>query len=126
MSLVLDAGALIAIQRDDREVWRALKAAAQRTRSVVVPSTALAQVWRAAPGQARLARVLHHCVVAPFDTLARDVGALCGRARIDDICDAHVALVASREADQLYTSDPRDMDALLRVIGGRRPTIVRC
>lgn len=126
MSIVLDAGALIAIERNDRAVWGALKDAARRTWSVIVPSTALAQVWRGAPGQARLARVLQHCVVASFDPLAREVGALCGRAGVDDICDAHVALVASRQGVRLFTSDPGDMAELLHAIGERRPEIVRC
>ncbi len=126
MSIVLDAGALIAIERNDRNVWAALKRAALRSEHVIVPSTALAQVWRAAASQAQLAKVLKYCVLAPFDGLAREVGALCGRAKVADICDAHVALVASREGEQLYTSDVADMQALLRIIGARRPAIIRC
>jgi hypothetical protein len=128
VSIVLDAGGLVAIERDDRELWSALKRAALATESVVVPSTALAQVWRGGPRQARLARVLQHCVVADFDALAREVGVLCGVANTRDICDAHVALVASRQATTLYTSDPDDMRKLLKAVGpsARRPTLVKC
>ncbi len=123
---MLDAGALIAIERNDRRVWSALKHAALATEDVFVPSTVLAQVWRSLARQAQLAKVLAHCVIAPFDPIAREVGTLCGRAKTRDICDAHVALVASRIGGQLFTSDPSDMRSLLAIIGGRKPEIVRC
>lgn len=126
MRLVLDAGALIAIERNDRSIWRALKSAALSTEDVLVPSTVLAQVWRASARQAQLARVLALCVIAPFDPIAREVGALCGAAKTRDICDAHVAIVASRARTKLYTSDPDDLDALLRVLGATRVQLVRC
>ena len=126
MSLVFDAGALIALERNDRDLWLALKRAASQSRDVIVPSTVLAQVWRADAARARLAKVLEHCVIAPFDGLAREVGALCGRAKTSDICDAHVALVASRAAFVLYTSDDGDLRHLLRVIGRGNPQIVHC
>jgi hypothetical protein len=124
--LVLDSGALIALERNDRAVWAVLKVAALESTDVLVPTTALAQVWRAAPRQARLSRVLRSCALAPFDDLARAVGELCGRTRTTDICDAHVALVAAARGDVLYTSDPSDMRRLLAACGPRKPTIVRC
>lgn len=124
---VLDAGALVALERNDRRVWAVLKAAAASSVDVLVPATALAQVWRGGSRQALLGRALDHCVVASFDVRAREIGELCGRARITDVCDAHVALVASEEGDALITSDVADMRHLLRVIGRRRkPMIVRC
>jgi hypothetical protein len=124
--IVLDSGALIAIERSDRALWAALKLAALGTREVLVPSTVLAQVWRGTDRQAQLARALRHCVIASFDPLARRVGELCGRTRTTDICDAHVAIVAATMADTLYTSDPRDMRRLLAAYGAGTPTIVRC
>lgn len=126
MTLVLDAGALIAIERNDRTLWAALKRAAVRTQSVLVPSTVLAQIWRAAPRQAQLSKVLAHCVIAPFDSLVRDAGILCGESSTHDICDAHVALVAARESGTLYTSDPHDLKVLLGVLGARHVHVVRC
>jgi predicted nucleic acid-binding protein len=124
--IVLDTGALIALERNDRTLWAVLKLAALRTRDVLVPSTALAQAWRARASQARLGSALRHCVIASFDTVARDVGELCGRARTNDICDAHVAIVAATHGDILYTSDPRDMRRLITTIGPRRLPIVPC
>lgn len=124
--MVLDAGALIAIEGDDRTMWAVLKSTATNGRDVIVPSTALAQVWRGSPSQARLARALSHCVIASFDRLARQVGELCGRARTSDVCDAHVAIVAAIVGDVLYTSDPTDMRRLITAYGRGTPVIVRC
>ena len=124
-SVVRDSGALISLERNNRAIWALLKLAALKGVEVLVPSTALAQVWRGAPTQAALARALQHCVIASFDGVARDVGELCGRTRTSDICDAHVALVAATRGDALYTSDPRDMRRLVPACGNRRPVIVR-
>lgn len=103
-----------------------LKLAALNNVDVLVPSTALAQVWRGTATQAALSRALQHCVTASFDVVAREVGELCGRTRTSDICDAHVALIAARYADAVYTSDPRDMRRLIPACGGRSPAVVRC
>jgi hypothetical protein len=125
-AVVLDAGALIGLERNDRQLWAALKLAARSGDEVLVPSTALAQVWRGTSSQALLATALAHCVISPFDVLARKVGELCGRARTRDICDAHVALVAAAQADAVYTSDPDDIRRLIAACGRRRPTVVTC
>jgi predicted nucleic acid-binding protein len=124
--IVLDSGALIALERNDRAMWAMLKRAALGSVDVLVPSTALAQVWRGTQAQAALSRALQYCVTASFDVVAREVGELCGRTRTRDICDAHVALVAARQADAIYTSDPGDMRRLIPACGRRRPAIVRC
>jgi hypothetical protein len=124
--VVLDAGALIALERNDRAMWAMLKLAASSGAEVIVPSTALAQVWRGTPAQAPLSRALQHCETASFDAVARDVGELCGATRTSDICDAHVALVAATRGDALCTSDLADMRRLLAACGKRRPVLVRC
>lgn len=124
--IVLDAGALIALERNDRAMWAALRVAATDGVDVVVPSAALAQVWRGRATQALLAKALSHCVIAAFDSVARAVGELCGDTKTTDICDAQVAIVAAARADVLYTSDPRDMRRLLLALGRRMPVIVRC
>jgi hypothetical protein len=124
--IVLDTGALIALERNDRELWAVLKLAALRNVDVLVPSTALAQVWRGTARQARVASALKHCVIAGFDALARRVGELCGASRTEDICDAHVALVAAMRGDVLYTSDLGDLRRSLDKCGPRRPVLVGC
>jgi predicted nucleic acid-binding protein len=125
VSVVLDTGALIALERNDRALWAALKVAALRGTDVVVPSTALAQAWRGSAAQAQLAKALQHCAIASFDDQPRAVGELCGRARTKDICDAQVAIVASR-GDVLYTSDVSDMRRLISSLGAKRPLLVAC
>lgn len=124
---VLDAGALIALERNDRSMWSRLEVAAEREIELLVPSTALAQAWRGRRSQALLSRALAYCAIAPFDTMAREVGELCGKAGTADLCDSHVALVTSRVGDWLCTSDPEDMLRLLAACPGRRrPVIIRC
>jgi predicted nucleic acid-binding protein len=124
--IVLDAGALIALERNDRSLWAVLKNAARSGEDVLVPSTVVAQVWRGTPRQAQLAAALAHAVIAPFDALARRVGELCGRTRTRDVCDAHVALIAATLGDAVYTSDPDDLRRLVVACGRRRPAIVAC
>ena len=124
--IVLDVGALIALERDDRAMWAVLKLAALRRVEVIVPTTVIAQVWRGTRTQANLARGLAQCREASFDPLARQVGELCGRTRTTDICDAHVALVAVGGADMLYTSDPVDQRRLIAACDAGKPLIIRC
>jgi hypothetical protein len=126
VSVVFDSGALIALERNDRSMWAALKLATTRNIDVIVPSAALAQVWRGTARQARLATALEFCVIASFDAVARAVGELCGRAGTKDIVDAQVAIVSATRGDVLYTSDPSDLKRLLVAYGGALPAIVRC
>jgi predicted nucleic acid-binding protein len=126
VSIVLDSGALIALERNDKSMWTALKLAALGNEDVLVPSAALAEVWRGRPKQARLSSALQFCVFSSFDAVARAVGELCGRARTEDIADAQVAIVAATHGDVLYTSDPADMKRLLVAYRGGMPRIVRC
>lgn len=107
-------------------MWSQLKIAAARHIDLVVPSSVVAQVWRARRSQAMLARALDLCVIWPFDPLARRIGELCGRTRTSDVCDAHVAIVAAATADVVYTSDPEDLVRLLAACHGRDPAVVRC
>ena len=57
MTLVLDAGALIALERDDRLMWERLRRALRTDDLPVTHGGVIAQVWRGGSGrQARLAR----------------------------------------------------------------------
>ena len=118
--LVLDTGALIGLDRNDRALWALLKAAALASDPVVVPTAAFAQAWRSGPRQARLAAALDYCEIASFDTMARAAGELCGRTHTSDVMDASVALTAARVGGALLTSDPLDLTGLLRGIRGAR------
>jgi hypothetical protein len=67
MSLVLDAGALLAIDRRNRRVGAMLRVAQQTRIPVRTSAAAVAQVWRHGARQARLARVLAGVAVASLD-----------------------------------------------------------
>jgi hypothetical protein len=120
-ALVLDAGALIALDRDDRTVWAMLRNAADDSAQVSVPAGVIAQAWRDGSRQALLARALTHCDEVPLEgSLTRATGLLCGRAGTADIVDASVALVAAARAQTgptaLITSDPTDLRHLLQTL----------
>lgn len=120
-ALVLDAGALIALDRNDRVVWAMLRVAADDASTVQVPAGAIAQAWRDGRRQALLSRALAHCDEVPLDgVVARAAGLLCGRAGTADVIDASVVVTAAgiaRHQDvAIATSDPDDMRRLLSVL----------
>jgi hypothetical protein len=122
LSLVLDAGALIAVERGDRDTAAVIEAARQEQRVVVVPAGVVGQVWRGGGGQARLARLLNArgVVVEPLtDAGARAVGVLCSAARTTDVVDASVVLAARRHHATVISSDRAD----LRVLDPRVPVV---
>ncbi len=120
-ALVLDTGALIALDRNDRTVWAMLRNAADDSAQVSVPAGVVAQAWRGGSRQALLSRALTHCDEVPLEgSLARATGLLCGRAGTADIVDASVALVAAARSQTgptaLITSDPTDLRHLLQTL----------
>ena len=120
-ALVLDTGALIALDRNDRTVWAMLRNSADDSAQVSVPAGVVAQAWRGGSRQALLARALVHCDEVPLEgSLARATGLLCGRAGTADIVDASVALVAAARSQtgptSLITSDPTDLRHLLQTL----------
>jgi hypothetical protein len=125
-ALVLDAGALIAIDPDDRDVLAQLQDAKQNGDPVRTNAMALAQVWRDGRGrQATLAKALHDLVVEPITAEdGRKAGELLGKARLRDAIDASVALLA-RPGDRILTSDPQDLRALCDA-AGTNAVMVRC
>lgn len=116
MSLILDAGALLAIERGDRDIHALLKRELLAGRVPITHGGVVAQAWRGGR-QARLARFLQAVVVKPLDRdLGRRTGLLLGRARRNDVIDAAVVLLASDE-DMILTSDPKDIRALAAAAG---------
>src|SRR5205823_6298798 len=122
--ITFDAGALIAIDRDDRRVLAILARLQEKRARVTVPATAFAQAIRRPAAQARLARLVRHPLtdlVALGGADATAVGLLLAASRTSDIVDAHVVLCARRANQPIATTDPRDLarldpDALLVVV----------
>ena len=114
MKAVLDAGALVAIDRRSRLIGAQLRVLQQQGTPIRVSSAVVGQVWRDGRKQANLARVLVGIGIEP---LGKDdgkrIGELLALAGTADIVDAHVALMTAH-ADLVLTSDPGDIRELLQ------------
>jgi predicted nucleic acid-binding protein len=112
---VLDTGALVGFERNDRQVVVIVARALEHRDPLIVPAGVVAQAWRDGRRQVRLARLLGSplCeVVALDDRTARSTGQLCGASRISDIVDASVAVTARQRRLRIITSDPADIRRL--------------
>jgi hypothetical protein len=125
-ALILDAGAFVAVDRNDRAVVAGLRRAQQEGLELRTNPMVVAQVWRDRRGrQANLARLLQAVSVRPVqDQDGREAGALLGSAGTSDPIDATVVLLAG-PGDRILTSDPDDLTALARAAGSRA-LIVAC
>ncbi|MHB1781794.1 MAG: PIN domain-containing protein [Acidimicrobiales bacterium] len=114
MTAVLDAGALIAVDKRDRRVGAMLRLLQRDGVPVRTSAGAVAQAWRGGRRQANLARVLPGLDVAALDEIAgRRVGELLGANGTNDLVDAHVALLIE-PGGSVLTSDEPDIKELLR------------
>jgi predicted nucleic acid-binding protein len=117
MTIVLDASALIAVERADREVIAMLKAERRAGRVPITHGGVVGQVWRRGARQALLARLLGAVeVVALDDGLGRRAGALLGRRGNAGVMDAALVLLAV-DGDLVLTSDTGDLDTLAAAVG---------
>jgi hypothetical protein len=118
VTLVLDAGALVAVERLDREVIALIKVERAAGRVPLTHGGVIGQVWRGGTGrQANLARLLPGVEVVPLDdALGRRVGALLARTKKKDVVDAAVALLA-RDGDEILTTDAADLRPLVEATG---------
>jgi hypothetical protein len=120
--VTLDAGGLIALDRNERLIIVLLARARELRGRVTVPATALAQAIRQPERQVRLARLVRQPttdVVALDRVDATHVGRLLSATGTSDIADAHVVLCA-RRADQAVVSsdhdDLRRLDLTVRIV----------
>jgi hypothetical protein len=113
--IVLDAGALIALDRGDKRMIALLHRALTQGRVFRVPAGVVGQAWRDGRIQATLARFLRSKeveIIALDGQLARSCGELCGAADSSDIIDASVVILARERRDPIVTSDPNDLRRL--------------
>ena len=117
-ALILDAGALVAVDRDDRAMVARLRASQQHGLELRTNAMVVAQVWRDPHGrQVSLARLLQAVDVrAVSQRDGRDAGILQATAGTSDAIDATVVLLASA-GDRILTSDPADMGRLAAAAG---------
>ena len=118
MSLVLDAGAFVAVERGDRDVAALVKRERLAERSPVTHGGVVAQVWRGGAGrQADVARLLAGVDVRSLeDALGRRAGVLLGRSGTADAIDAALVCLTA-DGDEILTSDPADLRALAEAAG---------
>lgn len=111
MTITLDTGALIGLERSSGRVLALLDLVSRRQEPVLVPAGVVAQAWRH-PRQVRLARLLSSrdvSVVPLDDPAARAVGVLLARSRTSDVVDGHVVVVALTSHSPVISSDPDDL-----------------
>ncbi|HAS11782.1 MAG TPA: twitching motility protein PilT [Acidimicrobiaceae bacterium] len=117
MTLVLDSGALVALERNERSMWVRLKAAGLDDELPVTHAGVLGQVWRGGPRQARLSQALGGIDVRALDEpLGRAVGQLLATSGSSDVIDAAVVLLA-HDGDEIVTADHGDLEQLASALG---------
>jgi hypothetical protein len=120
--VTMDAGGLIALDRDDRRVVVLLARARETGARVTVPASVLAQAIRRPDRQVRLSRLVRQPttdVIALDRVDATSVGRLLAASGTSDLADAHVVICARRADQPVVTSDPgdlRQLDPALRLI----------
>lgn len=121
-----DAGALIALDNNDRRMWARHKVALDEGRDVHVPAVVVGQAWRDSRRQVRLGRALAGCRVDPVGIeVAKAAGVLCGKARTNDVVDATVVVMATAVRAIVWTSDPQDIAVLADKSGAKPRLVVR-
>lgn len=122
-ALVLDTGALVAVDRGERGIMAMLRVAERTGFELRSTGVVVAEVWRDAHGrQANLARLLKAVAIRAVDErLGREAGLLLGASGVSDAVDATVVAVAST-GDRVLTSDPADIRKL--VSASRRSVVV--
>ncbi|MGF1662422.1 MAG: type II toxin-antitoxin system VapC family toxin [Kineosporiaceae bacterium] len=124
MTVVLDAGALVAVDRGARESGYLVALARREPGIAVTVAPVVTQVWRDGARQARLARFLSLVDVRPVDEdTARRAGGLLAAAGTSDAVDA-LLVDAAGPGDTIVTGDGDDIERLVRA-SGRPVTVAR-
>lgn len=114
MTAVLDASALIAIDKRDRAIGAMLRVLQRDGVPVVTSSAVVAQAWRDPRRQVNLARLLAGVDIAALDDrAAKKVGELLRANGTSDLADAHLSLLVQPQ-DRVLSGDVDDIKALLR------------
>ncbi|MGA8459400.1 MAG: twitching motility protein PilT [Streptosporangiaceae bacterium] len=121
-----DAGALIAIDKNERRMWARYQVALDDGRDVRVPAVVVGQAWRDSRRQVRLGQFLAGCQVDPVGLeTAKAAGILCGRAGTSDVVDATVVVMAAATGAVIWTSDPEHVKVLADESGARPAPVIR-
>ena len=118
MSLVLDAGAFVAVERGDRDIVALVKRERLTNRSPITHGGVVAQIWRGGAGrQAEVARLLAGVDVKSLDdALGKRAGVLLRKSGGADAIDSALVCLAG-DGDEILTSDPDDLRGLAEAAG---------
>jgi len=118
--VVLDAGAFIALERQNHTMVRLAQRFADERTPLATSAGVVAQVWRGGGDrQIPVVFLLRRATVVDLTySVARLLGRMLGRTNGSDVVDAHVVLLAREHGWPVLTSDPGDLlaiDPTLRV-----------
>lgn len=116
-AFVLDAGVLIAVDRDDRAVALDLRAMQRSELELRTHPLVVAQAWRGGERQVRLARFLAHVKIESLgEKEGRAAGELMARAGTSDPVDAALVVIAN-PGDRILSDDAADIRRLVAASG---------
>jgi hypothetical protein len=118
VTLLLDAGAFVAVEHGDRDVVALVKRERLAQRAPLSHGGVVAQIWRGGRGrQAEVARLLRGVDVRALDEeLSKKAGMLLGLSMVTDAIDAALISLAV-DGDDILTSDTGDLKALAEAAG---------
>jgi hypothetical protein len=112
VSVVYDAGVLVAAERNDRQIWAEHRVRLELGLVPITTAPVVAQVSRS-HRQVQLRRLLRGCDILAFvPEQAHEIGGLLARANMSDVVDAHVIVTAAKQMSTVMTSDPDDLRQL--------------
>lgn len=120
-SIIIDSGALIAIERGNQQIAGWIKEASSRTQPALLPTAVVAETWRGGQRSALIARAMAGCPLIPLDEeLAKQAGLLLGQhatfvqqRQKSLVVDAIVVMTAVHSGGgRILTSDPGDIGTL--------------
>ena len=114
MGLTFDTGALIGLERHRHHMRKVFDVAVTHDVRITVPAVVVAEWWRLGEKEKDRAKLLRAVTVEPVtDLMARLAGIALGLVPRAQTIDALVMASASqRPGEVIYTSDPKDLEAL--------------
>lgn len=113
--LLLDSGAIVALERGDRRTRDRLREAALLGIRIAVPTAVIAETWRDGARSARIALLLSDecCDIEDLiQPVARAAGSAIGNVRDAGTVDAVVMAHAAVRGDVVLTADTSDLEGL--------------
>ena len=118
--LVLDTGAVLALERDDARAYQHILTAAQRGYLVVIPTLVVLEALEGAKAPATVERIVKKidAEIPLFPAITHQVPGLKRRSGVDSTTDVVVVLEAlGAPGSMILTGDPTDIHRILEAAG---------